>query len=217
MWLILDCRPNKPEKPISLSVFRDFQIVQSTFVINNTDIELVKEGDHAAFKLVYQKSIAYVYSIVNRYVNKESDQPDVVQEIYARVFLSIDSFDPNKGEFKYWLRRIVVNQCIKHYRKRKKSDNLVVPLDAAAYELEAEDTKILSRLSRADIEYLLSKMPEGYRQVFMLVVLDEYPHKEVGELLEISEETSRSQLSRAKKWIRNKLSTNKQKILTGEI
>jgi RNA polymerase sigma factor (sigma-70 family) len=186
-------------------------------VINNTDIELVKEGDHVAFKLVYQKSIAYVYSIVNRYVYNDSDQPDVIQEIYARVFLSIASFEPDKGAFKYWLRRIVVNQCIKHYKERKKSDNLVVPRDAAAYELEAEDTKILSRLSRADIENLLSEMPEGYRQVFMLVVLDEYHHKEVGELLEISEETSRSQLSRAKKWIRNKLLTNKQKILTGEI
>lgn len=197
---------------MKLLVFRDFQTVQCRFVINTTDIELVKEGDHAAFKLVYQKSIAYVYSIVNRYVNNESDQPDVIQEIYARVFLSIDSFNPSKGEFKYWLRRVTINQCMQHYRQGK-SPRLHVPLEVVSNH-SADAKGPFSQMTKKEIAAYLQKMPEGYRQIFMLVVMDEYSHQEVAELLDISPETSRSQLSRAKKWLRAHLSpSNKQRLL----
>ena len=181
-------------------------------MINSSIIELIKERKQSAFKLMYQKSIAYVYSIVRRYVTNESEHADVIQEIYARVFLSIDTYDESKSEFKYWLRRLVINQCLQHYRQGK-SPRLYVSIDAAN-EIDTGEERHLYELSKAEVENYLSQMPEGYRQIFMLVVMDGFSHKEVSEQLGISVETSRSQLSRAKSWIQKKiLRKNEQKAL----
>lgn len=76
-----------------------------------------------------------------------------------------------------------------------------------AEDLEAQ----LTGLSKSEIEQLLSQMPEGYRQVFMLIAIDDYKHNEVAELLSITAETSRSQFSRARSWLKVNLINNKQK------
>lgn len=155
---------------------------------------------------MYQSCIGYVYSIVRRYVSNESDHPDAIQEIFARAFLSIHTFDKSKGEFKFWLRRLVINQCLQHYRQKKPSA-LVVPLEVVK-ETESDDVLPLHELSREEIEGYLEMMPEAYRQIFMLHVFDEYSHKEVSELMDISIESSRTQLSRAKSWLRKNLFDN---------
>ena len=79
-------------------------------MVDRSVIDLVKKRKNAAFKVLYQSCIRYVYSIVKRYITNESDYPDVIQEVFARVFLSIQNFDESKGEFKFWLRRLVINQ-----------------------------------------------------------------------------------------------------------
>lgn len=181
-------------------------------MVDSAIIELVKKREKGAFKAMYQSCIGYVYSIVRRYVSNESDHPDVIQEIFARAFLSIHTFDQSVGEFKSWLRRLVINQCLQHYRQ-KKSPSLVVPLEVAK-ENGSDDHFPLHELSREEIETYLDRMPETYRQVFMLHVIDEYSHKEVSEFLGISIENSRAQLSRAKSWLRKKLFENgSQKLL----
>lgn len=172
----------------------------------------VRKGDHAAFKELYQSCIGYVYSVTKRYVSNQSDHPDVIQEIFARVFLSVDTFDPAKGDFKTWLRRVTINQCMQHYRQGK-SPRVHVSLEVVSNH-RSETRERFSRLTREEITAYLQKMPEGYRQIFMLVVMDDYSHQEAAELLGISAETSRSQLSRAKKWLKAHLSTvDKQKLL----
>jgi len=144
-------------------------------------------------------------------VKNESDHQDVIQEIFARVFLSIKSFDTEKGDFKFWLRRLSINQCLQLYRQGK-SPKQFVPIENAN-EIESGVVHALDELTKIDIQNNLSKMPEGYRQIFMLVVIDEYSHKEVGKLLNITAETSRSQLSRAKQWLQKKITKiDKQKI-----
>lgn len=160
---------------------------------------------------MYQNCIRYVYSIVKRYVSNESEHQDVIQEVFARIFLSIDTYDENKGEFKYWLRRIVINQSIQHYRKTNTSSKMV-SLQSAS-QIESESKTIMNTLTKDEIAQYLVNMPDGYKQIFMMVIIDEYSHQEVSELLEISPETSRSQLSRAKKWLRENLSSNNIKIL----
>ena len=167
-----------------------------------------KERD--AFKDLYEKCIGYVYTITKRYITNESEIPDVIQEIFARVFLSIQTFDPSKGEFKPWLRKLVINQCFQHYRQGR-SPRLHIALDNAP-EIEESDLG-LNELTKEEIEKLLHEMPEGYRQVFILIIIDEYNHKEVGKLLGITTEASRSQLSRAKKWLRKKNLTNTTKTI----
>jgi RNA polymerase sigma-70 factor (ECF subfamily) len=171
-------------------------------LVDSSVIALVKQRKNAAFKVLYQSCINYVWSIVRRYVSNESEHADVIQEIFARVFLSIHTFDEGKGEFKFWLRRLVINQCLQHHRKEQ-FEGKIVPLEKAK-AIEVSDTFLFNELTKEDIENYLTEMPLGYRQVFMLVVIDEYSHKEVGDLLGISAETSRSQLSRAKSWLRKK-------------
>lgn len=175
-------------------------------------LESVKNKEGKAFQTLYQACIGYVYTITSRYITNESDIPDVIQEIFARVFLSIHTYNENKGEFKYWLRRVTINQCFQHYRQGK-SPRLHVALDSTE-DFGEEDGHDLDKLSKADIESLLSEMPDGYRQVFLLYIIEEYSHKEIGELLAISTEASRSQLSRAKKWLRKKNLTNCTKALS---
>lgn len=172
-------------------------------------LALVRKGDNAAFKELYQNCIGYVYSITKRYVSNPSDHPDIIQEIFARVFLSIETFDPTKGEFKPWLRRLTINQCMQHYRQGK-SPQQHVSLEVVSNHSTVENDD----LTKKEIAAYLQRMPEGYRQIFMLVVMDGYSHKEVADLLAISAETSRSQLSRAKKWLKAHLSgPNKQRLL----
>jgi RNA polymerase sigma factor (sigma-70 family) len=180
-------------------------------VIDSSVIALVKSRKNGAFKMLYESCIGYVYAIVRRYVSNESDHQDVIQEIFARLFLSIHTFDEKKGDFKFWLRRLVINQCMQNHRQGK-SPSKLVSIDKVAEE-ETEVEEELEELSKAEIEDLLKSMPERYRQVFMLVIIDEYPHKEVGELLGISAETSRSQLSRAKNWIKQNISRKNLKTL----
>lgn len=169
-------------------------------MVSDQLIKQIRKRDNAAFKQAYEQSIRYVYTIVGRYVKNESDHADVIQEVYARVFLSIKSYDSKKGQFKYWLRRIVINQCFEHYRKGKPEISIVSLEGVRPVDNSLEQR--LSQLSTKEIEQFISDMPDGYRQVFMLIVLDEYTHKEVGELMGISPAASRSQLSRAKNWLR---------------
>ncbi len=163
----------------------------------------MKQRDHTAFKELYHEYIGYVFSIVKRYVFDEREYPDVIQEIFARVFLKIETYDAARGEFKFWLRRLAINQCLQAYRKQQPSEQFV-SLDQIS-EGEAGEPERLTELTKEEVEAFLQQMPQGYRQIFMLIIIDEYSHKEVAELLGISLETSRSQLSRAKKWLRTHL------------
>lgn len=166
----------------------------------------IKNGDRAAFKQLYTNSIRYVYSIVRRYVSNESDHQDVIQEIFARVFLRIGQYDIAKGDFKFWLRRLTINQCIEFYRKQKRTVKIVSIESAGEKTITPDRTS--SSLTRKEIDDCLKRMPEGYRKVFMLVIIDDYSHQDVAKMLDISAETSRSQLHRAKKWLKENLSTN---------
>lgn len=184
-------------------------------MLDETTLKGVRKRNQKAFKELYECSIAYVFSIVKRYVRNESDYQDVIQDIYARVFLSIDSFDESKGEFKFWLRRLTVNQCIKHYHQQKSSYQMF-PLETEAQNLAGANEES-AEFSKEEIAVYLNQMPEGFKQVFMMVVLDGYSHKEVAEMLNISPVSSRSQLSRAKKWLKENLSKNKLNLLAGGI
>ena len=168
-------------------------------MVSDSILKAVQQKEKGSFKELYDLCIPYVFTLVQRHISNGSDLQDVIQEIFARVFLNIERFDSKKGEFKFWIRKISVNQCYQHYRKEK-TNNLHLELDNT---LDIKDDELnLDNLSKDEIEKLLANMPDGYRRVFLLVIIDEYSHKEVGELLEITPDSSRSQLSRAKKWLR---------------
>lgn len=180
-------------------------------MVDKQIIQSAKKGNHRAFECMYKNCISYVYSIVIRYVANQSEHADIIQEIFARLFLSIDSYNEKRGAFKPWLRQLTINQCIMHYRKTQ-NETKVIPIDNAM-ELESGFETRINEISKEEMEVLLHEMPDGYRQIFMMIIIDEYSHKEVSQMLEISIDTSRSQLSRAKKWIRKNIFDNRNKIL----
>ena len=172
-------------------------------MIDQSLISLCKKGNRNAYEQTYSACIPYVYSITKRYIYNPEDIKDVIQEIFANVFTKIDSFDIEKGSWNTWIRKITVNQCLLHLRKNKKL-SLLNPIDEAPAQ-SIDESKILDQLSREDIDKMLANMPTGYKIVFMLNVIDGYNHSEISDTLQISKETSRSQLNRAKKWLKNQI------------
>lgn len=173
-------------------------------MIDNALIKSCKEGSRTAHRQVYTACVPYVYSVVKRYIYNHEDTKDIIQEIFANVFTKIDSYDSDKGTWNTWLRKITVNQCLLHLRKYKKL-TLLNPIEESP-EQYIDESEVLNHLNRKDIDKMLSNMPSGYKIVFMLNVIDGYNHTEISETLGITKVTSRSQLNRAKKWLKNQIS-----------
>lgn len=176
-------------------------------------INACKSGGRTAFKEVYEGCAPYIYNVVKRYVRLSADHKDIMQESFARIFSSINTFDPNKGDFKSWIGKITINECFKHHNKTKKVNELKV-----AYKQESVDNSTesyYSSLTKADIDRLLEKMPEGYKQVFMLTVIDGFTHKEVAKLMGIEAVSSRSQLMRARNWIKKEILSEIKSVKDG--
>ncbi|MFK8057816.1 MAG: RNA polymerase sigma factor [Saprospiraceae bacterium] len=165
-------------------------------------IQLCLAGKPKGHELLYRSSAPYAFSIARRYLESQEDCKDAMQESYANVFSKIKQYDAEKGPFKFWLRRIVVNCCLKHRQKRKAF--LTVEGEIAEDPIDSSYLESL-QLSREEVQRLLQEMPDRYRLVFMLSIMDEYTHKEIADKLSISPETSRSQLTRAKQWLRKHL------------
>ena len=183
-------------------------------MVKKNTIEKCKQKDQRAFKALYEGCLPYVFTIVKGYTDNPDFRKDLVQEIFAKVFLNIRNYDAQKGKFKHWLRRIAVNQCLMFIRdklKRFEYDDL--ENTAVVHELQAHMD--VSHLDPNISEQVLAVMPQGYRKVFSLVVMEGYSHDEVGQQLGISAETSRSQLSRSKQWLRQYFLNNKTLLTNG--
>lgn len=182
------------------------------------ELSIIKSAikrDRIAYKTIYETCSPFAFSIIKRYITDPIDHKDILQETFARVFLSLNTFDDAKGDFKFWFRKIVVNQCMQHLRKYKKL-SLVIPISEVHEQHENLD-EIITGITKSDIENLLTKMPLGYSRVFMMMAIDEYSHKEIADALNISEETSRSQFHRAKIWIKNNIINNKLNTFINEL
>ncbi len=177
--------------------------------------ELIKDclnGLEKGHAQLYKQCAPYVYSIIKRYVKDTELRKDLMQEVFAKVFSNINSFNMEKGSFNNWIRKIAVNECLQHLRKAR-------PLFIAEGLEDSveiiDDAPLPTDLTRKDIEHILEKMPQGYRVVFMLAVMDGCTHKEIAKQLNINAETSRSQLTRGKKWIQRYLTNQYKSNLYG--
>ncbi len=159
--------------------------------------------ERTALRETYEACAPYVYSIIKSYIYDEHLRKDAMQESFANIFHSIERFDPNRGSFKSWIAKITVNQSISLLRSRGKL-KLFVPIEGAHEELGYNEESI-EEMSREEIENLLQEMPTGYRAIFLLNIIEGYNHTEISDMLNITKETSRSQLSRSLRWIRNNL------------
>jgi len=167
-------------------------------------IERCKKGDQTAFRLLYESFLPYVLTINRRFGMLEKNIPDVVQEIFIEVFKNIKRFDSRKGAFKYWLKSIVIHNILNFQRAAKKHKEVEL---TALNETTPIENLELDSVDKDFLLGLISELPEGYRTVFNLYIIDGFSHKEIGNQLGIDPVSSRSQLSRAKQLLKKKILT----------
>lgn len=159
-----------------------------------------------AQRALYELYMPYVLAMVRRFGILNQDVEDVIQEIFIEVFVNINKYDAQKGDFKFWLKSIVIHKILKVQRKQKRIKNMLFFDSEKVDRVETEDIgQALLHLDNELLMKLIETLPVGYRTVFNLYVIDDFSHKEISEQLGIDVVTSRSQLSRAKQLLRKKL------------
>ena len=172
-------------------------------MIDQTVINKAKKGDRAAFKLLYDNFKTRWYMICLRYMSNRMDADDALQNALVNIFSKINQFDTKRGDFGAWSSRIVVNECIMLIRKHNKRINDVQVEDD--WNIHDDKETALEALSRKELMELIQKLPDGYRLVFNMYVIEGYSHQEIADKLGVSVGTSKSQLFKAKKMLKQAL------------
>lgn len=159
-------------------------------------IRLQKEYNSEAFRLIYDQLYPKLYYICLRYLNDADDADDALQDVFIIVYEKIGSYK-GEGNFEGWVKRITVNHCI-HRLKKKKLRFALDEKDLPSEEQPSPDKEGVEVEMKEKLQKALSQLPSGFRTVINLSVIEGYAHKEIAEMLGISEGTSRSQLNRAK-------------------
>src|SRR5262245_1954620 len=152
---------------------------------------------------LYHRFSPKMYAVCLRYANNAEDAQDLLQEGFIKVYRNLHRFRA-EGSFEGWMRRVFVNTSIEHFRK--KSAKLSMVSEKEENTIEDADISALESLAAQDIINIVQELSPGYRTVFNLYVIEGYSHKEIGEMLDISEGTSKSQLARAKAVLQKKVS-----------
>ncbi len=168
------------------------------------DYFLVKnclEGNQRAYKSIFDRYSKKMMALCCRYADHLQEGEDWMQDGFIRAFDKLHLFR-GTGTFEAWLRKIMVNVCLKRIAGKNKLGKKVFLQD----ELDiACEPKVLENLDAQDIVQIINTLPTGYRTIFNLYVIDGYSHKEIAALLSIQTASSRSQLSKAKKLLQKKL------------
>ena len=164
-------------------------------------VKACREGERKAQRLLYEKFAPLMYPLCLRYVREVSEAEDVMISGFMKAFDKIDSYT-GKGSLAGWLRRIMINQALSHLRKNK---TMYLEVDVETAEYQSNISQYGDHLEAEDLMKLVGQLPLGYRTVFNLYAIEGYSHREVSELLGISENTSKSQLSRARGLLQKRL------------
>jgi RNA polymerase sigma factor (sigma-70 family) len=164
---------------------------------NITEHDLLKgclAGNRRMQEELYSRFSPRMYAVCLRYAGRAEEAEDILQEGFIKVFKKMDSFR-GEGSFEGWMRRIFVNTAIEHFRRKR---YLMPVTEKEENTIEGKYTSVLDDLGAKDIMMLVQELSPGYRTVFNMYVVEGYTHREIAEMLGISEGTSKSQLSRAK-------------------
>jgi len=157
-------------------------------------------------QILYKQYYKKMYGVCLRYTDNEADAMDILQEGFIKVFQQIAKFE-GRGSLEGWIRRIMIHQAIQHYRKQ--SRYLMVNFENA--DIIEDKTCIVSSLSQAEILSYIQALPVGYRTIFNLYVVEGYTHEEIAKKLNIAPGTSKSQLARAKQFLRKRINHSNKK------
>jgi RNA polymerase sigma factor (sigma-70 family) len=152
------------------------------------------DGNRRMQEELYRRFSPRMYAVCLRYAGTAEEAQDILQEGFIKVFKKLGTFR-GEGSFEGWIRRIFVNTAIEHFRRKKYMQPVT---EKEENTLEGNYLTILDELAERDIMALVQQLSPGYRTVFNMYVVEGYTHKEIGDMLNISEGTSKSQLSRAK-------------------
>ena len=169
----------------------------------NELIQFATENNRQAQQQIYSHFSPKMLSVCRQYLKDTHQAEDVMITAFMKVFTNLKNFQHN-GSFEGWVRRIMVNECISFIRVNKK----VKYIEEEVY-FEESFNNIESQFSLDDIQSLIDNLPDGYKMVFNLYAIEGFKHKEIASMLEISEGTSKSQLSHARKMLQ--LQINKLK------
>lgn len=157
---------------------------------------------------LFEKYAHKVYALCRRFTNDVPTAKDYLQECFIVIYEKYHQYNPDKGNPENWIYKISLHVI---YRLLKK--NKSVPLDKTQFDIPDEIDENENK-SHFDEEFILNKLndlPLGYQEVFKLAIIENYSHKEISEKLNISESTSRSQLMRAKIYLRNLIQNHGKK------
>ncbi|OIQ22543.1 MAG: RNA polymerase subunit sigma-70 [Flavobacterium sp. MedPE-SWcel] len=160
--------------------------------------QAVDNNRHAQQK-IYSQHSPKMLGVCRQYIKDIQQAEDVMITAFMKVFTNLSKFE-HKGSFEGWVRRIMVNECISYLRVQKKVNFL-----EDEFFVEGRSNNIESNFSVEDIQTLIDGLPDGYKMVFNLYAIEGYKHQEVAKMLGISEGTSKSQLSHARKMLQGQI------------
>lgn len=162
-------------------------------------IAMALENNRHAQHKIYSRFSPKMLSVCRQYIKDVHQAEDIMITAFMKVFGNLKSFE-HKGSFEGWIRRIMVNECISFLRVQKQ-----VRFTEDENFFEERNNNIESQFSVEDIQFLIDNLPDGYRMVFNLFAIEGYKHQEIAQMLNISEGTSKSQLSHARKLLQGQL------------
>jgi RNA polymerase sigma factor (sigma-70 family) len=152
-------------------------------------------------QLLYERYASRMYAVCLRYARTKADASDILQEGFIKVFTKLNQYQ-GQGALEGWMRKVMVNTALRHYQRQR------YDLESVGHEQLPEtviESDALSSLSEQELLSLIGRLPEGYRLVFNLVAIEGYSHAEAADMLNIQESTSRSQLTKARRWLADQL------------
>ncbi len=155
----------------------------------------------AAQHTLFEKYAGILMTVCRRYAANQQEAEDMLQEAFISIFNHINQFKYS-GSFEGWLKRITVNAALKILQRRKIE---VVGITYDQHELLSPDFNVLSDLGTEEILKLISQLPDGYRLIFNLYAIEGYTHDEIAGMLKIKTATSRSQLSKARAMLKDRI------------
>lgn len=165
-------------------------------------IKACVKGDRKAQKQLYDHFASKMYGVCLRYANDADEAKDILQDGFIKVFFNLKQFN-YKGSFEGWIRRIMVNTALEKFRD--KNYLFAVHMERGYEKDDKEYDHIISDLSANDLLKLIQELSPQYRMVFNLYAIEGYSHKEICDILNIKEGTSKSNLSRAREILKEKV------------
>ena len=160
------------------------------------------EKNRKAQNELYMKYAPKLFGTCLRYAKNNTDAEDILQEGFIKIFKYLKDFR-NEGHFEGWMRKIMVTTALNFYKRKSLLNKEVDPDFVNAPSMSVPD--VISLLSSEELLSMIQELPDGYRMVFNLNTIEGYSHKEIGKIMNISVNTSKSQLSRARNSLQNKI------------